>query len=504
MLALAASAVTKTYVWSTNTWKGAPSVDLGRVRFPDGSWAESDRGIGEPEYHAHLEFRNTGNDGELLDTKGSYDHIVFCNGRAVQIEACPTNTENMSRISWSQYTKTSTRHFIDVPNNCYIFGGGNGVVPWGGSRGDRTDANFMNTSITMFGGSAKAIYGGSLGFGSVATSTITIGPGGQVTDVYAGGEGKGGGGFTETTHPDDVRRNFVGHTTIRVTRATNDLEIARVYGGGHSVTDVSVSDIIITGGPVGLVYAGSSSGMVGTGHLVVSGTASIGTVYPWSRGYTGFAKIDVEGGTVGTVMTGGGIPVDGSGGRYMDATGGWCMLNLTGGTVGHVTRGRNTLQGQTAGPSGPLNYRVSGTYVKGVVQSEYFNPDDHNLVKAVAGIDEAILLGPEEDEREITGAGFAQYEFPSSNETARINGWFADAGEDYRISTNTPLLTLDSLVIARNGFAKIVATNGSLQAALDSKASTNTVLPYILLKDSGNGNVYRIGIQNGALTPVQQ
>lgn len=499
---LSASAVTRTYLWHTNLWQNAPEVNVGRVVFTDGTWVDSMKGMGaEPEYLPNGKTAINPVTG-AADTRFRNVPLLFANGRAIQIEA-DTNDQRKAIVSWAQYTKIKksgsvwigdmNRHTMSISCDTVVFAGSDGT------KG--TDPSFCNGSVSLFGGRVAKIYGGCWWEGVLATSTITVGPGSQVTEIYGGNEG--GGRYGSTVPAGKVNRSFVGAVTIRIHMNDDDAPIDRVAGGGHSVADVATVDILMTGGRVKILTIGSTSGMVGYSKCVLNGGYVTDFAEMWSRGYTGGAEFTMNGGDI-RILFAGGDPRPDTGNRYSDATAGWCTMNLLGGTVQSLQRGLNVtaVNAQRSTASAPFNVasnyneNVSGTYRKGVVRGA-FDPDVFHLTKDDAGIDRELLLGPDDpddDPKEFTGAGFAQKSFLTEQQAA----WMRTAGRPS--TTNDSAFSVDTMYCNRT-FDKIRTQYTTLQRELDMRPAVSNAVGSFLMRDNVNTNIlYDVRISGGSWT----
>ena len=251
------------------------------------------------------------------DAGGFY--YVYANGTPITVSADGTGT----KIAWNGGTYTYT---ASCQSNVIIYGG------------YESDALNGNTSVTMTGGTVRAIYGG--------------------------------GNWLEG----DSRAMVSGETMLDI---SGGMVAGDVYGGGNnSNASAGGTNIKITGGEIaGSVYGGGMQGKVtGTVSVTIGGNAVIGTAGDASTGF-----VDAEGYT-GTVAGTRSVRVQGEpqirGGIRMDS----------------VTGKKITITGTLTGEPGTMRLQflslpANGTIVADASDTGYLNVKPFEL----AGSQLAVL-----------------------------------------------------------------------------------------------------------------
>ena len=254
---------------------------------------------------------------------GTHADYVFANGIAITISQ-PTSPEMGATITWDGGS-------VEVPATAMIFGGSHD-----------SDEVIATTSVTMTGGTVRAIFGGGLHKSTVTQSNVAV-SGGQVTNGVSGG---GASSLIKDCGCENGNPWYNGDATqspCKVDSATVTItggDIFMVYGGGEGISCTGSTNVSIANASVDYVTAGGSNGYTGTASVVVNEGATIEVLQGANRGSMDSIGMEVNGGTINNMYIGGETGDSKVNGTYTSAT-----VTITGGTVSTLAPGSNGTAG---------------------------------------------------------------------------------------------------------------------------------------------------------------
>ena len=284
-------------------------------------------------------------------------NYFFANGVAITIEE-PTDPANGALIKWDGGS-------LEVKADTTIIGG------------RHNDAEEVNTSITMNGGTVKNIFAGGLHISTVNESNVVLN-GGKVTGAIMGG------GYEELVNCGEGDFNAVDEadvmtSTTKVNAAkitVNGGSVNQVWGGGgaHAYTGSALIVINNTDTEIAYVIGGGSNGYTGTAEVIING-GKVGILQGVNRGTMDSVDMEVTGGEVKNAFVGG-EPDPGVTGTIEEGT-----IEITGGKVENLAPGTNGVVGGTAvSAKDDVVVKFNKDAVTNVDETE-FNED--NLTKTV-------------------------------------------------------------------------------------------------------------------------
>lgn len=210
--------------------------------------------------------------------------------------------------------------------------------------------NCHSSSIVINSGIVGIVHGGCYADGDVGDATIVIN-GGTFAVIYGGGMP-----LTEVSE----HANHVGHAHIIINNTDDKFD---VFGGGYSYASVGTAEIEINGGTLKYVTSGGSNGATGNGKIVIN-NGSIDVVQSVNRGVVGSADIKVNGGNI-TSLYAGVEPDEGEVMTTATGTFGHVNIELNSGFIQTIALGANNSV-KDFDPSG----FISGYYCNGVLADE--------------------------------------------------------------------------------------------------------------------------------------
>lgn len=271
----------------------------------------------------------------ILDEKYNF----FANGTSITINAREDGVEG-AKITWDGGEML-------VSGNTNIFGGSHD-----------SEEVIANTSITMYGGKVRNIFGGGLHKSNVTNASIVIYGG---TPLSVNGGGASSASWTTCHQPwyatSDINAiNKVENTTV----VLNGGASGTVYGGNEGMGYTGNVKLIINDGTWGWVTAGAANGYTGTATTEING-GTITVLQSVNRGTTESANMVVNGGAIDTVYVAGET-------GDKNVTGGIrnVSLNINGGSVTNLEAGKNNNVPVT---SDTTDLTTNVTYVDGTVEN---------------------------------------------------------------------------------------------------------------------------------------
>ena len=270
------------------------------------------------------------------------DKILYCNGYGVIIEKVDDNTNK------AIYYQLESKKEIQFPANITVVAGAK-------------NKNCDNTCVIMNSGNILQVYGGSAGKGNVGNATIIIN-GGSISDAITGGGMIFGLGDVDGNQK---FTNHVGVTNIVINNTDNNVSL--VYGGAYSHGTVGKANVVLNNGSAQYVTAAGSNGYTADASLTIN-NGKYHVVQGVNRGDTSDVHIVVNGGTIDNLYAG----------SESDKT---CTANfihsdvvLNGGKVTKLAAGYNG-----GADYNPVGY-VTGSYKSGILTDES-NATSMNFVK---------------------------------------------------------------------------------------------------------------------------
>ena len=270
------------------------------------------------------------------------DKILYCNGYGVIIEKVDDNTNK------AIYYQLESKKEIQFPANISVVAGAK-------------NKNCDNTCVIMNSGNILQLYGGSAGKGNVGNATIIIN-GGSISDAITGGGMIFGLGNVDGNQK---FTNHVGVTNIVINNTDNNVSL--VYGGAYSHGTVGKANVVLNNGSAQYVTAAGSNGYTADASLTIN-NGKYHVVQGVNRGDTSDVHIVVNGGTIDNLYAG----------SESDKT---CTANfihsdvvLNGGKVTKLAAGYNG-----GADYNPVGY-VTGSYKSGILTDES-NATSMNFVK---------------------------------------------------------------------------------------------------------------------------
>ena len=270
------------------------------------------------------------------------DKILYCNGYGVIIEKVDDNTNK------AIYYQLESKKEIQFPANISVVAGAK-------------NKNCDNTCVIMNSGNILQVYGGSAGKGNVGNATIIIN-GGSISDAITGGGMIFGLGNVDGNQK---FTNHVGVTNIVINNTDNNVSL--VYGGAYSHGTVGKANVVLNNGSAQYVTAAGSNGYTADASLTIN-NGKYHVVQGVNRGDTSDVHIVVNGGTIDNLYAG----------SESDKT---CTANfihsdvvLNGGKVTKLAAGYNG-----GADYNPVGY-VTGSYKSGILTDES-NATSMNFVK---------------------------------------------------------------------------------------------------------------------------
>lgn len=258
----------------------------------------------------------------------SGEFFVFCNGTPVVIKERTDGVEGCA-VTWD-----GGEILTDSSIMTTVFGG----------RHD--DETPTNSSITMEGGFVNYIIGGGLHKSHTVNSKIVMN-GGTVKMVRSGAADQWIG---DCSCDYRIFEGEMSESWCRVDNGVMELNgghiTSTVFGGGNGFARIANTSIHIKDGVVvdEYVFAGGANGVIEKASLVIDG-GDIAVVAGCCRGEMDTIDIQINGGTIGKLFAGGGIPFAGTpekpnGG---DCHGKFNMSNvvITGGEITEISMGAN-------------------------------------------------------------------------------------------------------------------------------------------------------------------
>ena len=291
-------------------------------------------------------------------------NVLYCNGYGVIIEKVDDNTNK------AIYYQLESKKEIQFPANISVVAGAK-------------NKNCDNTCVIMNSGNILQVYGGSAGKGNVGNATIIIN-GGSISDAITGGGMIFGLGNVDGNQK---FTNHVGVTNIVINNTDNNVSL--VYGGAYSYGTVGKANVVLNNGSAQYVTAAGSNGYTADASLTIN-NGKYHVVQGVNRGDTSDVHIVVNGGTIDNLYAG----------SESDKT---CTANfihsnvvLNGGKVTKLAAGYNG--GADYNPAG----YVTGSYKSGILTDES-NATSMNFVKnddVLKKTDDTVIL----DGKKITFA----------------------------------------------------------------------------------------------------
>ena len=291
-------------------------------------------------------------------------NVLYCNGYGVIIEKVDDNTNK------AIYYQLESKKEIQFPANISVVAGAK-------------NKNCDNTCVIMNSGNILQVYGGSAGKGNVGNATIIIN-GGSISDAITGGGMIFGLGNVDGNQK---FTNHVGVTNIVINNTDNNVSL--VYGGAYSHGTVGKANVVLNNGSAQYVTAAGSNGYTADASLTIN-NGKYHVVQGVNRGDTSDVHIVVNGGTIDNLYAG----------SESDKT---CTANfihsnvvLNGGKVTKLAAGYNG--GADYNPAG----YVTGSYKSGILTDES-NATSMNFVKnddVLKKTDDTVIL----DGKKITFA----------------------------------------------------------------------------------------------------
>jgi hypothetical protein len=292
------------------------------------------------------------------------DKILYCNGYGVIIEKVDDNTNK------AIYYQLESKKEIQFPANISVVAGAK-------------NKNCDNTCVIMNSGNILQVYGGSAGKGNVGNATIIIN-GGSISDAITGGGMIFGLGNVDGNQK---FTNHVGVTNIVINNTDNNVSL--VYGGAYSHGTVGKANVVLNNGSAQYVTAAGSNGYTADASLTIN-NGKYHVVQGVNRGDTSDVHIVVNGGTIDNLYAG----------SESDKS---CTANfihsdvvLNGGKVTKLAAGYNG-----GADYNPVGY-VTGSYKSGILTDES-NATSMNFVKnddVLKKTDDTVIL----DGKKITFA----------------------------------------------------------------------------------------------------
>lgn len=216
--------------------------------------------------------------------------FIFANGTPLLIEERTDGNEGA--IVKSMYGGP----VFDVSSEANIFGG------W------HNNAEEVNTSIIMNGGTVKNIFGGGLHLSNTNTAKVVIN-GGKVTGVQGGGASSlthGCGCVNSATWYDGDPISSPCQTKKTEVVINGGSGFKLVYGGGEGISNTENASLTINGGDLSgaWVTAGGSNGNTTNTNLNITG-GTLRVVQTLNRGTIENATIKITGGTIENLYLGG-------------------------------------------------------------------------------------------------------------------------------------------------------------------------------------------------------
>ena len=269
-------------------------------------------------------------------------NVLYCNGYGVIIEKVDDNTNK------AIYYQLESKKEIQFPANISVVAGAK-------------NKNCDNTCVIMNSGNILQVYGGSAGKGNVGNATIIIN-GGSISDAITGGGMIFGLGNVDGNQK---FTNHVGVTNIVINNTDNNVSL--VYGGAYSHGTVGKANVVLNNGSAQYVTAAGSNGYTADASLTIN-NGKYHVVQGVNRGDTSDVHIVVNGGTIDNLYAG----------SESDKT---CTANfihsdvvLNGGKVTKLAAGYNG-----GADYNPVGY-VTGSYKSGILTDES-NATSMNFVK---------------------------------------------------------------------------------------------------------------------------
>ena len=291
-------------------------------------------------------------------------NVLYCNGYGVIIEKVDDNTNK------AIYYQLESKKEIQFPANISVVAGAK-------------NKNCDNTCVIMNSGNILQVYGGSAGKGNVGNATIIIN-GGSISDAITGGGMIFGLGNVDGNQK---FTNHVGVTNIVINNTDNNVSL--VYGGAYSHGTVGKANVVLNNGSAQYVTAAGSNGYTADASLTIN-NGKYHVVQGVNRGDTSDVHIVVNGGTIDNLYAG----------SESDKT---CTANfihsdvvLNGGKVTKLAAGYNG-----GADYNPVGY-VTGSYKSGILTDES-NATSMNFVKnddVLKKTDDTVIL----DGKKITFA----------------------------------------------------------------------------------------------------
>ena len=291
-------------------------------------------------------------------------NVLYCNGYGVIIEKVDDNTNK------AIYYQLESKKEIQFPANISVVAGAK-------------NKNCDNTCVIMNSGNILQVYGGSAGKGNVGNATIIIN-GGSISDAITGGGMIFGLGNVDGNQK---FTNHVGVTNIVINNTDNNVSL--VYGGAYSHGTVGKANVVLNNGSAQYVTAAGSNGYTADASLTIN-NGKYHVVQGVNCGDTSDVHIVVNGGTIDNLYAG----------SESDKS---CTANfihsdvvLNGGKVTKLAAGYNG--GADYNPAG----YVTGSYKSGILTDES-NATSMNFVKnddVLKKTDDTVIL----DGKKITFA----------------------------------------------------------------------------------------------------
>jgi hypothetical protein len=244
-------------------------------------------------------------DGTTSKLGTSATPYFFANGTPITISARPGGAAG-ALITWDGGSQ-------EIAANTNVFGGAH----------DSDTA--MTTSVTMTGGTVNAVFGGGMHKSHVTTAALTLKSGVITSQICGGGassfENKCGCTNGSSWYAGDAKQSPCVVDKAVVTVEDGVTVNLLLFGGGEGISCTNAVDMTIEGGTFtsAWVTAGGSNGYTGAAKLTING-GSFNVVQGVNRGSMNTIAMDINGGTFEKLYIGGETGDSGVTGTYASAT----------------------------------------------------------------------------------------------------------------------------------------------------------------------------------------